>query len=64
VIRSLGTGAEDAEVAANELGVIFVERARVGFLFRYAQLGEQFENALRLDLELSRQLINADFAHS
>jgi hypothetical protein len=64
VVEGVRAGADHAEVSANQVRRVFVQRTGVGLLFGHAQLGEQFENALRLDLELSRQLIDADFAHS
>jgi hypothetical protein len=64
VVESLRAVADHAEVSANQVRCVLVQRAGVRFLLGHAQLGEQVENALRLDLELSRQLINPDFAHS
>jgi hypothetical protein len=64
LVEGVRSGAVHAEVSANQVRRVLVQRAGVGLLFCHAQFREQVENALRLDLELSRQLINADFAHS
>jgi hypothetical protein len=64
VVERVRASADHAEVSANQIRRVFVQRAGVGLLLGHAQLGEQVENALRLYLELSRQLINPDFAHS
>jgi hypothetical protein len=64
VVEGVRAGADHAEMSANQVRRVLVQRTGVGLLFGHAQLGEQLENALRLDLELSRQLIDADFAHS
>jgi len=64
VIERIGTRADYTEVLANQIGRVFVERTGVGFLLSHAHFGEQVENALRLNFELSRELINPDFAHS
>jgi hypothetical protein len=42
---------------------LFVNRAGVRLLVRNAELREQLEDPVRLDLELSRQLVDADFTH-
>ena len=64
VVEGVGPGAYYAEVSANQVRLVFFQRTGVGLLFGDAHLGEQVEYALRLYLELSRQLINPDFAHS
>src|SRR4051794_5273865 len=41
----------------------FVDRAGVGLFLGDAQLGEHFEDDMRRNLELPRQLVDADFTH-
>ena len=64
VIERIGARTDYAKMLADQVGRVFVQRTGVGFLLGHAHFGEQIENALRLNLELSRQLINPDFAHS
>ena len=64
VVERIRPGAYHAEVSANQVRLVFFQRTGVGLLLGDAHFGEQFEYALRLYLELSRQLINPDFAHS
>lgn len=64
VVECIRAGADHAEVSANQVRLVFFQRTGVGLLFGHAHFGEQIENALRFNLELSRQLINPDFAHS
>jgi hypothetical protein len=64
VIECVGPGTDHAEVPPNQVRLILFERTGVGFLFGYAELWEQLKYSLRLDLELSRELIDPDFAHS
>jgi hypothetical protein len=64
VVERVRTRAHHTEVFANQFRRVLVQRAGVGLLFGNPQLGEQVENALRLYLELSRQLVNPNFAHN
>src|SRR5581483_8800110 len=52
-----------AKVSANQFRNVVIQRAGVRLLVRDSKLREQVENLLRLHLELSRQLVNADFLH-
>jgi hypothetical protein len=45
---------------ANEFRMIQVERARVRLLFGDADLGQKVDQDFRLDLQLSRQLIDTN----
>jgi len=56
-------GAVDAKMSANQFRNIVVQGAGVSLFVSDSKLGEQVENFLRLYLELSRQLVNADFLH-
>jgi hypothetical protein len=42
----------------------FIDRAGVGFLFRYAQLGKHVEDHVGFHLELACQLVNSNFDHT
>jgi hypothetical protein len=64
VVEGIRAGADHSEMSANQVRVVLLQRTGVCFLLGHAQHGEQIENALRLYLELSRQLIDPDFAHS
>jgi hypothetical protein len=64
VVECIGPGAGFAEVLPNQVRLVLLERTGVGLLFSHPDHWEQVEYALRLYLELSRQLIDADFAHS
>lgn len=48
------------EVLTHKFGMIEIERARVRFLLRDANLGEVLDQDFGLDLELPGQLINSD----
>ena len=44
-------------------GDVFVDRAGMGLLLGYAQLGELVQNLVRFDFQLPSQLINANLVH-
>jgi hypothetical protein len=41
-----------------------IERTRMRFLVRNAELGQQIQDDVGLDLQLTGQLVDADFAHT
>ena len=43
---------------------VVVERTRVGLLIGHAQLGQQLEDHVRLNLQLASKLIYTDFTHT
>jgi len=43
---------------------IVVDRARMRFLVWYAEIAQQIDDYIRLDLKLAGQLIDADFTHT
>jgi hypothetical protein len=43
---------------------IVVERARVGLFVRHAEVAQQIDDHIGLDLKLASQLVNADFTHT
>jgi|HubBroStandDraft_2_1064218.scaffolds.fasta_scaffold41404_2 hypothetical protein len=43
---------------------VVIERARMRFLVRNAELGQQVQNDIGLDLQLASQLVDADFTHT
>jgi hypothetical protein len=51
------------EVGAHELGVINIDRTRMRLLLCDAHLREIFEDYPCLDLEFSRQLVDADLRY-
>ena len=58
------TAAASAQPAAHLRRNVIVERARVRLLVHDAQLGQQLEDHVRLNLQLASQLVDADFAHT
>jgi hypothetical protein len=47
-------------MALHLFGDIGRDRTRVGLLFGYAEARQQVNDGFRLDLQLARQLVNAD----
>ena len=48
------------KVSFNALGFVFFDRTGVRFLFRYPDLGKNFEDGLALHLEFSGQIVNSN----
>ena len=59
-----GAGRTPSEPFSHQDGDLIVDRARVRLLLRHAELGEQVENHLRLNLKLPRQLVDTGLFHS
>jgi hypothetical protein len=51
-------------MAPDQIRDVIVNRAGMRFLLRDAELRQQFEDFMRRNLQLSGQLVYADFAHS
>jgi hypothetical protein len=43
---------------------VVVERTRVGLFVRHAEVAQQIDDHIRLDLKLASQLVDADFTHT
>jgi hypothetical protein len=51
---------ELVKVLPHKLGVIEIDRTRVRLLFGDADLGKEFDQYLRFDLQLACQLVNSN----
>lgn len=56
-------GRDNAEAAPDFVCGLFFQRTGVGLFAGYAQTGQQVKNAVRLDLQLPCQLVDANFTH-
>jgi hypothetical protein len=48
---------------ANPLGLVALERTRVGLLFGYANRRQSLQDFPALDFQLARQIIDSNFTH-
>jgi hypothetical protein len=53
-----------SQVLAHQYGDVFIDRARVRFFLRDTQFRKQVKDPVGLDLQLARELINANFTHT
>ena len=63
VVRS-GFDRIEAEMPPDIVGQIIVERTGMGLLVVNAQFGQEVDDLAGFDLQLSRELVDADLTHS
>jgi hypothetical protein len=51
------------EVLANQLRLVFLQRAGVGLLLGYTDFDQDIKNRLALDLQLPRQIVDSNLTH-
>jgi hypothetical protein len=51
------------QICAHPLGFVGFERARVGFLFSYADHRQGIQDLPALDFQLARQIVDSNFTH-
>jgi hypothetical protein len=63
-VRSLARAAFGCDTPAHFERNIVVERTGMRLLVRHAELGQEIEDHVWLDLELASQLVDSDFTHT